>query len=527
MRKITISLLTLLFTFTTFGNNLSVSNVTLTGRDVANDFTLVQFDISWDNSWRTSTLESNWDAAWVFVKYRKVNESTWHHATFNYVDGTGSGDGHTEPAGGEIDSDNDDGVGGSHGVFLYANADMAQTSINYTGVQLRWNYGVDGIADDDSVEVCVLGIEMVYIPTGSFDLGDGDGSLESYASFHSGTSNNHVTITTALVGDIRTDNNIYDDAQLESNGVGIDGDGGLDFNDDGTVDNADFPTGYTAFYMMKYEASQEQWIHLYNKLTTSQYGTRNVTATGMAGAWPNKTTTRPNQALDRVSWDDWQAYGDWSAMRPMTELEYEKASRGPVNAYLYEYAWGTTNIHATAYTVTNPLGANESVNSGAGTGNASYQPTDGTINRPLRCGVFAASAPTGGRQETGASYYGVMELSGNVWELVIFLGNSVHRNYIGNHGDGELNSSGLANEGWPRSALNTGGSGTADYNLPLRGGAFSNGAGNNSLYNMRTSQRYFIENYSAYNHGVIDGTVTSVYTIRPAGVGIRLVRTAP
>ena len=35
----------------------------------------------------------------------------------------------------------------------------------------------------------------------------------------------------------------------------------------------------------------------------------------------------------------------------MSETEYEKICRGPTPATLHEYAWGTTNIHATTYTL--------------------------------------------------------------------------------------------------------------------------------------------------------------------------------
>ena len=52
----------------TQANNLSVSNVGTTGQDMANDFTLVEFDLSWDNSWRLGATTR--DAAWVFVKFQ-------------------------------------------------------------------------------------------------------------------------------------------------------------------------------------------------------------------------------------------------------------------------------------------------------------------------------------------------------------------------------------------------------------------------------------------------------------------------
>lgn len=38
-----------------FANNITISNVTLTGKNTTSHFTLVQFDLSWENSWQTSS----------------------------------------------------------------------------------------------------------------------------------------------------------------------------------------------------------------------------------------------------------------------------------------------------------------------------------------------------------------------------------------------------------------------------------------------------------------------------------------
>jgi len=74
----------MLFGFqTVFANNVAVSNISLTGQDATNDFTFVQFNITWDNSWRTNIVSSNHDAAWVFVKYSTDGGATWSHATLS------------------------------------------------------------------------------------------------------------------------------------------------------------------------------------------------------------------------------------------------------------------------------------------------------------------------------------------------------------------------------------------------------------------------------------------------------------
>lgn len=35
-----------------YGNNIQVTNVRLTGQNTTDDFTMVEIDISWENSWR-------------------------------------------------------------------------------------------------------------------------------------------------------------------------------------------------------------------------------------------------------------------------------------------------------------------------------------------------------------------------------------------------------------------------------------------------------------------------------------------
>jgi len=47
------------------GNNLRITNVA-----VNQTTKIVTFDISWDNSWRLAGAPTNWDAIWVFVKFR-------------------------------------------------------------------------------------------------------------------------------------------------------------------------------------------------------------------------------------------------------------------------------------------------------------------------------------------------------------------------------------------------------------------------------------------------------------------------
>ena len=176
-----------------FANNIQISNVSITGQNTASKYKMIQFDISWENSWRTSTEQSNWDAAWIFIKYRSKLEKKWYHAYLN-------NEGHTAPTGSQItpglvvtntsfDAVNNPAVG----VFLYRSAD-GYGPVNYTGVQLRWNYGVNDLADYDSVEVCVFALKW-FISAASFKVGDGQFKL---CHLMKGTQQNLFYFRTAI-----------------------------------------------------------------------------------------------------------------------------------------------------------------------------------------------------------------------------------------------------------------------------------------------------------------------------------------
>lgn len=105
------------------------------------------------------------------------------------------------------------------------------------------------------------------------------------------------------------------------------------------------------------------------------------------------------------------AYLDWAGLRPMSAMEYEKACRGPLPVVANEYAWGSNSITSQFIGPDiDVLGPNESYS--------------WTLNGPfvysnvVRCGAFAK--PTGStRLNSGGSYYGVMEMSGNAYEIVV------------------------------------------------------------------------------------------------------------
>ena len=138
----------------------------------------------------------------------------------------------------------------------------------------------------------------------------------------------------------------------------------------------------------------------------------------------------------------------------MTEIQYERASRGMnyfiIPTVLGEYAWGDSSIANSVLTITDPFEATELVsNASSQDGNAVYMA--GMSNGPVRNGIFATASSN--RVTSGASYYGIMELSGNLSESCVTVGNVAGRSfnkgkalgmYSSARGDGFLDLSGNA-----------------------------------------------------------------------------------
>jgi hypothetical protein len=161
---------------------------------------------------------------------------------------------------------------------------------------------------------------------------------------------------------------------------------------------AAFPKGFSPFYCMKRQITQGQYVAFLNLLAAAQqelFG--QVSAEGLkqaAGAQPNRvvelpprggvtrtvaapvpavyTTDRPEVACAGLTLPDGAAFIAWAGLRPVTELEFEKACRGPLKAVPNE----------------------------------------------------------------AASYWGILELSGPLADQVVAVGNFRGRRFAGTHGDG-------------------------------------------------------------------------------------------
>ena len=442
-----------------FANNLNITNVSLAQRNPSADTLVVKFNVSWENSWKTKI---NHDAVWLTVRLNNPavvpTDKKLCQVSVSGVNPTGSSVGSNSALEIYIPAD-------KKGAFLRPVNYGVFSSTASTDVQLTIDYSTCGFQDSDNALASVFGVEMVYIPKGSFFAGDFDTSA---ASFDEGSADSDPwnILSEAAISVANPASNGY---RYVSNG-----NAGEDATGTSFTLGESFPKGYQSFYAMKYPVTEGQWVDFINSLPSAARSSHDLTDSShkntdsvlyrntisCSGSPLVCSTQRSSRALSYLSWVDVSAYLDWSALRPMTELEFEKMARGSVLPVSGEFSWGSVDI-VPAVTISessedgsetiSDLGANANFNnttfSGGDTaGGAEYQ------NGPLRVGIFAKASST--RVSAGAGYYGVMELSGNLREPVVTVGNLSGRNFQGTNGDGILTtasgSEGYAtNSDWP------------------------------------------------------------------------------
>jgi formylglycine-generating enzyme required for sulfatase activity len=457
----------------------------------------IEFSLSWENSWRNNIAGAgyetpyNYDAAWVFIKYSGA-DGIWKHATLRAA-------GHSTPAEATFSIPSD-----RKGAFIYRAENGSGTNI-WDNIVLRWDYGFDGFVDFENIQIKLFAIEMVYIPQGSFFVGDNGATARVWRQFHKVladatddtpfeiTSEDAITLGGTTEGNLGNHNN-FSANPFETY---------VDDFDNATTQTlpAAFPKGYNAFYIMKHEITQKQYVDFLNTLTRAQQNTRtytDVSGTAITNVYvmtntatvfgtyrngvrvqtPVDNTTDPltffcdlngngvpNEIDDGMHvacnylganasnrYSDVQAYLFWAALRPMTELEFEKACSGS-NAAPWSQTAGldlapngqyyTSLIRAAGLVddQQNPGTESELIINPANANAAHRAPAEAP--GPYRTGVFAKAATN--RASSGASYYGVMELGGNLTEPVVSVSNALNMNsraFNGMHGSGTLNALG-------------------------------------------------------------------------------------
>ena len=440
--------------------------------DAAGGQSELRFDLSWGNTWRANWTEpaassvtgqdlpvESWSAAWVFAKYLTAADqasNVWRHATLDTDEAN-----HKVPTGAELDV----GMTGDKalGVFIYR-AHPGRGPIELRDVNLRWLHGADGVTDPSAADVRIFAIEMVYVPRGPFQLGTG-GAEDG--SFTGGSWTDGATIPFLVdatwSGPVAEGSDARRIGNLPGRLWGVSESGRNSVGPVGALVNR-YPTGYEPFYCMRYEVTREQFVAFLNSMSAATYAATSagdsghagsiytaVGRYGLSGVWPDLKAAKPYQACNLLSWWDAAQFAAWAGLRPMTELEYEKACRGPRKPVADEFAWGTTGIAREEYIVQGEGKDDECVTGNLShvAGNANYDltmpacfggPVRGGVSAipgsPMRAGIFAK--PAGGRAAAGGSYWGILELSGNVREQVITVGNARGRMFQGTHGNGSL-----------------------------------------------------------------------------------------
>ncbi|MBF0593835.1 MAG: SUMF1/EgtB/PvdO family nonheme iron enzyme [Candidatus Omnitrophica bacterium] len=464
------------FSASVFANNLTISNVRMGTRDPSAKTLSILFDLAWDNSWKNKI---NHDAAWITLRLSDGQSSTSEKVlcklTTAGVSPAGFSAGSNQNA--EIYVPQD-----KVGAFIRPSGHQPVSSFSSKNVTFVVDYSGCGFSDATQIAVNVMGIEMVFVPQGSFYAGD---FAASTGAFQRGSADTNPWEISG-VGPISV-------TAVTNNGFFYSSSGNIGEFATGAsfVIPQDFPTGFNAFYAMKYELMEGQWVDFINSLPAVNRAAHDLTDSNhkntdsvlnrntiaCSGSPLTCATQRPSRAVSYLGWRDLCAFLDWAGLRPLTELEFEKAARGPFVPVAGEYAWGSTAISP----VTQLSGTEEKGNELATTQDANAHFSNQTLTGgdasngleytkgPLRAGIFSTGTST--RLSSGAGNYGMMELSGDLKEWTVSVGNAKSLAFTGRNGDGFLTTlagySGNADvDGWP--GMDT---------VPAKGITSSSGAG--------------------------------------------------
>jgi formylglycine-generating enzyme required for sulfatase activity len=432
-------------------------------------------------------------------KHTITKFTKWQHLTV-----ATDPDAHRPPKGVTI-TPSPDGIG----VFLYRDED-GHGPLALRGVRVRTTLA----CGEQPFKVWVGALEMVRIPTCSFFAGDPLGPKGPTSCLYRAGTGEHLAYRVDSEDEIAVGSS---DGQLTWNNTG-------QMGQPANVPAA-FPKGHRAFYLLKHQVTQAEYTDFINHLNGNQitirfpYGGQGEYRYAIYKTMSQpRVSTRPERAANWMSWADARAFLWWAGLRPMTELEYEKAARGPAQPVSGEYAWGSTTLVQSIVILGDESGC-PIVQGNCNIGNPMqlFQGGDGSQG-PVPDDAFRASryqdhaeatyrVPDSEqtftpREETGASYYDIMGLSGNLWEFVVSLGTDKGRSYVGEHGTGNLDAAaGPAGENtWP----------TPDNDgIGFRGG---------SWYTKTTSGRIADRSF---------GSGLTGYTERSHDTGVRGARTAP
>ncbi|MBM4163661.1 MAG: hypothetical protein FJ222_04380 [Lentisphaerae bacterium] len=304
--------------------NPQIDNVTVTQRDAQT--AQVRFDLNWPNALR---LGMRHDAVWVFFKARAGDGTEWRHPRL-VADRVLSPSGFGQGAGTPLEFVVPDGKDGFTGMFLRRAGDGKGT---VTASTITAVISLEPL----NTNLLVFAIEMAYVPEGPFELGSSDGvELNRLCAYTGQDISPPMRVGTS---------GIYHDFAENTPPYRVTGPGAIPTGrqpgrlwaagitpEDGGEIPASFPNGYAAFYGMKRFITQGQYAAFLNTLTEAQaeqrfyaegHGPEITRSDGRSNG--TYTASVPGARCPWLSWADGAAFAAWAGLRPMTELEYEKA----------------------------------------------------------------------------------------------------------------------------------------------------------------------------------------------------------
>ncbi len=325
-----------------------IGNIAVVPRDAKT--AQVSFDLTWPNAARPGVHHV---ALWVFFKARPPGSAEWRHLRL-VADKVLNPAGYGQTGGTPLEFVVPDGKDGFTGMFLRRTQDVKGTLVasNIIAV-VEWGTNIqhptpniqhptpEALKPETrnlTPEILAFAIEMAYVPEGPFEVGASGQNPRNRLFAYTGKDVSRTERS------FQTD---YSDFADNTPPYRITGPGpiptgrqpgrlwaqGLTPENGGEIP-ASFPNGFAAFYCMRDVISQGQYAAFLNTLADAQARERyhpdghgpEITRSGTPSNYVY-TATAPEAHCVWLSWADGAAYAAWAGLRPMTELEYEKANR--------------------------------------------------------------------------------------------------------------------------------------------------------------------------------------------------------